>query len=165
MKKEIEKKFGAILASWAIPEYEQHEKSKIWYVLAGFLALVLLIFSYFTDNFLFAVIILVFTLIIILHDGQAPAKVRFIITEEGILIGKKFIDYDEIKDFSVIYKPREEVRNLYFEFNTFFKHRLTIPLLNQNPLKIREILLEYLAEDLERKNQPVSEALARLFKI
>ncbi len=157
--------FGAILASWVVPEYEQHLRSKVWYIAALLIGTGLLVFSYFTDNFLFAVIILIFALITILHDGQSPGRVKFIVTEEGIIIGKKFIDYDEIKDFSVIYKPRENAKNLYFEFNGFLKHRLTIPLEKENPLQIREILLKYLSEDLERKNQPLSEGLAKMFKI
>jgi hypothetical protein len=164
-KQEEKINFGAIIASWVVSEYEQHERPQIWYILAFLVGLALLAFSYFTDNFLFAVIILIFALIMVLHDGQLPGKVKFTITEEGIIIGKKFIDYDEIKDFSVIYKPREEAKNLYFEFNGFLKHRLTIPLEKQNPLQIREHLLKYLPEDLERKNQPLSEGLAKMFKI
>jgi len=164
-KKEIKTNFGTILASWAVLEYDKHPRSKNWYILSFILAFALLIFSYFTDNFLFAVIILIFALITILHDGQLPGRVRFAITEEGVIIGKKFIDWDEIENFSIIYKPLEGVKNLYFEFDGFLKHRLTISLEKQDPLKIREILLKYLPEDLERKNPPVSEALARMFKI
>ena len=164
-KKEKKTNFGAVIASWVVSEYEQHTRSRTWYILAFLIGAGLLVFSYITDSFLFAVIILIFALITILHDGQSPGRVKFTITEEGIIIGRKFIDYDEIKDFSVIYKPREGAKNLYFEFDGFLKHRMTIPLEKQNPLQIRENLLKYLPEDLERKNQPLSEGLARMFKL
>ena len=91
--------------------------------------------------------------------------VKISLTDEGVIVGKKFYDYDEIKDFSVVYKPRQEVKNLYFEFKSFLRPRLSIPLENKNPLLIRKNLLKYLPEDLDRTDQPLSEGLGKLFKI
>ena len=68
-------------------------------------------------------------------------------------------------NFSVVYKPKQEIKNLYFEFQNSIKPRLSIPLNNINPINIREYLLKYLKEDLTRKNIPVSEELAKLFRI
>jgi hypothetical protein len=110
-------------------------------------------------------IIIVISIIIILNDGQKPMTVNFSITDEGVMIGKKFYDYDELKNFSVIYKPRRDIKNLYFEFKNPIKQRLSIPLMDQDPLKIRKYLLKYLEEDLERTDPPLSENLARLFKL
>ena len=150
---------------WQIPEYDKHIRPKIWYIAASALAVVLLLFSITTGNFLFAIIIIIAVLVIILHDGKEPEKVNFAIHSEGLEIGKRFYDYDDIKNFSIIFKQRKNVKNLYFEFKNGLKHRLSIPLENMNPLQIREILLKYLKEDLERTDRPVSEDLARLFKL
>ena len=98
-------------------------------------------------------------------DGQEPEKVKISITDEGVGVGKKFYDYDDLKDFSIIYKPKYGVKNLYFEFKFWIRPRLTIPLQDMNPLIIRDILLKYLTEDLERTDQPLSEALGKLFKL
>jgi len=157
--------YGQELFSWSVPEYEKHERTKAWYIISIIATLILLFFAFFTYNFLFAVIIIIISLIIILHDGQNPQKVKFIITDEGLIIGRKFYDYDEIKDFAIIYKPRLDAKRLYFEFKNSLKHRLSISLENMNPLPIRETLLEYLEEDLERTDIPLSEALAKLFKL
>ena len=157
--------FGKEYFKWQVPEYDKRARPKIWYVLASILAVVLFLFSITTGNFLFAVIIIVAALIIILHDGKEPGKVDFAIYSEGIRIGKRFYDYDEIKNFSVIFKPRKDIKNLYFEFNGAIKPRLSIPLEDMNPLQIREILLKYLKEDLERTDEPASEGLAKLFKL
>jgi len=157
--------FGEEIFNWKVPEHEKHERPKSWYIGAGITALALLLFAFFTGNFLFAVIIIVFSLIVIWRDGQDPEMVRFSITDEGLSIGKKFIDYDEIKDFSIVYKPKLGVKNLYFEFKNPLRHRLSIPLLEMNPLIIRKSLLKYLKEDLERTDQPLSEYLGKLFKL
>jgi hypothetical protein len=156
---------GDEIISWDIDEYDKHERTRRWYFIASTVSLALLIFSFWTGDFLFAVIIVIGALILILREGQEPAKINFSITDEGLIVGKKFYDYDEIKDFSIIYKPRIPVKNIYFEFKTSVRPRLSIPLIDLNPLPIREILLKYLTEDLERTDQPVSEFLGKLFKI
>lgn len=157
--------YGDEIIGWAVPEYEKHERPKSWYIAASIVAVLLLIYSFWTANFLFAVIIIVASLVIILHDGREPDLVRFSITDEGIIIGRKFYDFDEIKDFSIVYKPKQGVKNLYFEFKNSLKHRLSIPLQDKNPLKIREELLKYLKEDLDRTDQPASEGIAKLLKL
>lgn len=157
--------YGKEIISWEVPEYEQHERAKGWYVIAIIVALGLLAYCFYTSNFLFAVIIILTSLVIILHDGREPNRVKIILANEGLVVGRKFYDYDEIKDFSIVYKPHLNVKRLYFEFKSALRHRLSIPIDNMNPLKIRETLLKYLSEDLERTDQPLSEFLSKLFKL
>ncbi|MFH1744626.1 MAG: hypothetical protein ABH881_00455 [bacterium] len=157
--------YGKTIFAWNVPEFEKHERSKKWYIVASILAIILLFFAFFTNNFTFAVIIILASLIMILHDGQEPMSAGFKIAEEGIVIGKNFYDYDEIKNFSIVYKPNVGVKNIYFEFKSSFRPRLSVPLNNENPLPIRENLLKYLTEDLERTDRPLSEELANFFKL
>jgi hypothetical protein len=154
-----------ILAEWSIKEFEQHEKSRRWYIIAITAALLLLLFSFLTANFLLAVIIIVTSLIYVLHEGHPPLVVRFAITDEGVFVGKKFYDYDDIKDFAIVYKPSRGIKNLYLNFHNIFQHRLSIPLEDRNPLHIREILLKYLSEDLEQTDPPISEQIAKILKL
>lgn len=156
---------GKKIIDWSIPEYDKHEREKNWYIISATVGLLLLIYSFFSGNFLFAAIIIISALVIIIHDGQEPLAINFIITDAGLMVGKKFYDYDVIKDFSIVYKPNQNIKNLYFEFKNVLKPRLSIPLGNMNPLPIRENLLKYLPEDLERTDQPLSEALAKVFKL
>jgi hypothetical protein len=153
------------LIFWFIPEFDKHERERIWYISAGAIAILMIIFAFITSNFLFAVIVIIAAFIFVIRDGQDPDLVKFSITYEGIHIGNKFYDYDELKDFSVIFKPKLRVKKLYFEFKNTIKPRLSIPLIDTNPLIIREILLKYLPEDLERTDEPTSEGLAKLLRI
>ncbi|MDO8667777.1 MAG: hypothetical protein Q7K35_01620 [bacterium] len=157
--------YGKKIMGWQVPEYDKHERGQGWYAISSIFALGFLVYSFFTGNFLFAAIIVIGALVIIIHDGREPIKVDFTITDEGLIVGKRFYDYDEIKDFSIVFKPHQQVKNLYFEFKSVIKPRLSIPLNDLNPLPIRENLLRYLPEDLERTDQPVSEALAKMFKL
>ncbi len=154
-----------IIMSWEVSEYDKYERSKRWYIYASIVCLGVLVYSFFSSNFLFAVIIVLITIVVIMDDARQPDQVGFAIMEEGVAIGKKFIDYDELKNFSIIYKPRQDVKKLYFEFNNVFRPRLSINIDDANPLKIRDNLLNYLQEDLERDGEPLSEALGKTFKI
>ena len=168
-----------VLASWVVPEYEKHERSKTWYIIAAIVTVIVLLYALWSAAAPGAVIpvltlgipgsapaaIVLAAMVTMLHDGSEPDAVGFAIADEGLIIGKKFIDYDELKNFSIIYKPRQGVRKLYFEFHNVLRPRLSIGLDNMNPLKIRDILLNYLQEDLERENEPLSEQLGKLFKI
>ena len=151
--------------NWEVPKYPTHKRTRIWYISASVVAGLLIIYSLFTFNFLFLFIIIMSSAIIILNDKKDKAMVNILIDNDGIIVGKKLHNFDEIKDFSILYKPKEDIKNLYFEFNNTIKPRLSLPLEKQNPLLIRDFLLKYLPEDLERTDLPFSEGIARTFKL
>lgn len=151
--------------SWEIPEYVKHERGRRWYVLAVSAAALFVLFALLTHNFLFAVIIIICSAVIYLNEIREPEMIRFSLFNQGITVGKKTYLFSEFKDFSILYKPHEDLRSLYFEFKNGMKPRLSISLEEQNPLLIRKYLLRYLPEDLDRVNMPWSEGLARLFKL
>jgi hypothetical protein len=150
---------------WIIPADKEQQRGKNWYLLAGAILLTLLIFSFLTKNLLFAFILIVSSAIIIMNDGKKSENIKIILNGDGVAVGRQFYDYDAIENFSILYKPNEKVKNIYCEFKNTFRQRLSLPLENMNPLQIREFLLQYLPEDLERIHPPLSEQLARIFKL
>jgi len=162
---------------WPVPEYKKHDRSRNWYILAGLFALICLFFSFFSfsgwrlvflglgSNFLFALIIIMATIVMIINDSQEPLQVEFELGPEGVKIGRKFYDYDDFKNFSVLYKPKESVKNLYFEYKNTMHPRLSVPLRRMDALTVRNFLIRYLDEDLERTTPPLSEQLTKLLKL
>ncbi len=156
---------SSAFASWEVPEYDRYERPKIWYIMAMIILLLGLIFTFWVQNYLFAIIIVLISLIVMINNWREPENINFAIYDEGISLGKRFIDYNELKNFAIIYKPRQNIKKLYFEFESALRPSLSIYLGDISPLKIREYLLNYLQEDLERESESFSEALARLLKI
>jgi len=154
---------GKILAFWSFSEFPQYSRSAGWYFTFGIMTSILILYTIFTKNFLFGVIIIMFTLIIFLHSTKKPDKVSLAITEDGLEVGNNFYLYKEIKKFWIIYEP-PDVKNLYFDFKGL-RPTLIIPLENKNPVQIRKILLDYLDEDLEKEDESLSEYLGRKLKI
>lgn len=155
---------GKILKQWDFLEFEKPYRSKSWYLWMGIIAMALLIYSVVTVNFLFAVIIIIAAITLLNKYRHEPQQVRLTIAEDGLELENRFHPWEVIKNFYMIYKP-PEVTNLYFDFKSVTKPRLTIPLAKENPVEIRKILSTYIEEDLEKENEPFSEALSRRLKL
>ncbi|MFA5023975.1 MAG: hypothetical protein WC523_03420 [Patescibacteria group bacterium] len=162
---------------WQVPEYRKPERARNWYIVAGTFIAVCLFFSFFTirawhlvflsynSNFLFALILIIAAIIMIINESQPPIMVEVELGPEGLKIGTKFYDYDVLQNFSVLYKPKQGLKNLYFEFKNSLRPRLSLPLRRQDALTVRNFLIKYLDEDLERTVPPLSEQLTKLLKL
>ncbi len=150
--------------SWTIPEYREHERGKRWYIAAIAAAALLLLYSVLTANFLFAIILILAILIMAMHDRRVAPQVTFEIAGHGINVGEAHYSYNAFKSFWMYYEP-DEAKTLFFEFKSGVRPRLSIPLQNKNPIRVRSILLAHLPEDVERENEPLSEQLIRLLKL
>ena len=162
---EVKINYGEALHSWIVPEYMQHERPRLWYIAASIIGCILIIFSLFSSNFLFAVIVIIGALIVIIHDGQKPAKVKITITNEGIIIGRNFYGFNGLKNFATVEKKNENIKNLYFERKSATGQRISIPLDGMEIDTIKTTLLKYLPLDKERTDIPFSEQLSRLLKL
>jgi hypothetical protein len=155
---------NSLLISWSFPEFSVPERSKTWYILAFVIGGALLLYSILTANFLFGLIIILAAVIMGIQQHKEAGQVNFGIAEDGVLVGDKFFAYQDIKRFWLVYEP-PRIKNLYLEFNSMLRPRLTIPLEDTNPIKVRKILLEHISEDLSKESEPTSEALGRILKI
>ncbi len=163
-KKEAEKA-SANGIQWKIPEYEKYERDRRWYIIAAIVALGLIAYAVFTRNYLFALIIVIIAFIVITRDGQEPLVVNFSLESTGIYVGQRFYSYDTFKDFSVVFRPKDNIKNLYLNFKNTMRPHLSIPLKEANPIEVRNFLLRFLAEDLDRNDAPLSEGLSRTLKL
>jgi len=155
---------GQVQYEWTIKEYTQYSRGKNWYWIMGLVAVTLAGYAVFAGNYLFALIIVLFGIILFMQDMVAPMDVYFAITNTGIVIGKKYFRYSELSSFWVIYNP-PMIKNLYFSQESVLKHRIQVPLLDYDPRPIREYLTQYLEEDLEQEEEPLTERLSNILKI
>lgn len=155
---------GEILHEWTVQEYNKHERGAVWYAVITALGLLLVIYALATGNFLFALIIILFAIIMFLQHHQEPSQVLFQITDLGVTVGRKFYVYSEFEDFYIIYNP-PEVKTLYLNPKNALRPLLRVPLLDINPVEIKHCLREFLPEDLEKEEEPLSDRAARNWQI
>jgi hypothetical protein len=155
---------GDLIAAWQFPEYIEYKRGLLWYVIAIAVILGLLAYALFTDNRLFMIIIILSTVIFVIANSRKPEIIQFAIAEGGIIIKDKFIPYIDINNFWIIYQP-PFVKTLYFEPRALLSPRIQVHLTDQNPSEVRELLLQFLDEDLEKEEEPQSEAWGRVFRL
>lgn len=163
MEKHLQPFRGEVLVSWPVDEYENHTRGLLWYLGFTLLGSGALIYSLATQNFLFAVIIIMFGVIIGLSSLRDPRQMDFVVTEIGVGVGHQFFTFKDLKNFWILYD--DESKNIYFKFNKSLRPHLVIPLYDVNPLPVRELLLEFLDEELEDFEEPLSDYFGRILKL
>jgi hypothetical protein len=157
---------GNVMYEWTFNEYEKYARGRTWYIVAGIVGVLLLAYALISGVNSFALIIVLFGIVLYLHEIQEPMEMRFAVTDTGVILGNKFYKYSELVSFWIIYYPEEgRPKNLYFALNNAIKHRFHVPLLDYDPRPIRDFLRQFLMEDLEQEEEPLSEKMARLLKI
>ena len=155
---------GEILLVWDMPSHPGYERGWLWYTIAGAIGTTLIVYSVASGNYLFAIIILILAIVIALTSLRAPEPLRIALSETGCGIGRQFYPYREVAKFSIVYEP-PVVQNLYLDFKSGLRPRLTIDLTDQNPLEVRELIGTHVREDIENTDESLSEYLGRLLKI
>jgi hypothetical protein len=162
---------------WEIPSHRRPERGRTWYIVAGVIIILMLFSSFFSfdglkpvflgadSNFLFVLIIILSAIIMIIGDSQPTVMEKVELGPDGVEIGQRFFDYDDIRNFSVIYKPKDGIKRLYFELRSSTEQRISLPLRNMDAATVYEFLKRYLDEDSERKYIPLSEQLTKLLKL
>ncbi|HAZ16492.1 MAG: hypothetical protein A3H59_01610 [Candidatus Jacksonbacteria bacterium RIFCSPLOWO2_02_FULL_43_9] len=149
---------------WDFPEFEKHQHTLGWYIGAGIFTAALLIYALSDGNFLFAILIITFALVVLFHNHTEPILVHCKLDKHGIQVGNEIFEFKHLYRFWLLYEP-PQAKNLYIEFKNKVKPRLRIPIENENPLLIRDFLLDHIKEDLEREDLPLSDQFSKLLKI
>ena len=160
----VKAEFGTEYFSWTVDEYPQYDRGLFWYVFTVGTGIALLVYSVVTANFLFALIIVMFSLVMYMTHTRAAGRIRFAITDGGVVIGETLYPYKDIKRYWFVYEP-PEVKNIYFELKSALSPRITVDLGDKNPNEIREVLGRFVYEDFNEDEEPISDFLARFFKL
>jgi hypothetical protein len=155
---------GRSVIAWEIDEYPRQTRSRNWYLVAGVVGVALVVYSVATANFLFAVIILMVGVITLVTDFKKPDRVTVALTATGLAVGDEYYDFRAVRDFSIAYEP-PEVKLLYVTFRQFWQPMLAIPLEDTDPNVVRNELLPFCLENLDRTSETLTETMKRVYKL
>lgn len=86
--------------SWKAPEFNYYEKDKKWYWVTMGIALAILAFAIWQQNFLFGFFIVSAEILLITWGNRKPENVDFKIDEKGLYIKEKFYPFTQIRGFA-----------------------------------------------------------------
>lgn len=146
---------------WQFPEYEQYARPRRWYLVMGALAGILALTALFSRNYLFLAVLLLATFILFAREAQPPRRIRIALTDRGVEIGRDRTPYLNLESFWIIYDP-PEVAKLYLQDKGALRPPLAVPLEDRNPVKVREILRQFIREDLDQEEPGVDQVSRHL---
>lgn len=153
---------GNVIFTWNAPEFEIYEKSGRWYLIMASLLAALIIYAIITNSPIMAITFILIGIVGYLQLQKDPENITFHITTTGILAGRQFYKYENISSFWIFYEPPyHKVISLHISAKIIPHNHL--PIGDEDPVKIREILMEYIPEI---KQEPSTiDILERFFNI
>ena len=147
---------------WEAPEYEVYEKSTIWYVVFGSIILLIVAYAIYSNSPIMAATFVLAGVVGYINLQKEPQIVEFRINYKGIRAGNELYEYENIKSFWIFYDP-PHTRVLSLHTNAALMPFIHIPLGDEDPVEIREMLIEFIPEI---KQEPsIVDALSRFLHI
>ncbi|MEK7631204.1 MAG: hypothetical protein AAB417_04250 [Patescibacteria group bacterium] len=146
---------------WQAPEYTHYEKTADWYWSAGVIMLALLVSSYYLESILFAFLILIGGIAVMLYGARKPEIVTFEVSGMGIRVGDRLFPFETLQSFWIFYRAGD-IKELSVRSDQLLVPMIKIPLGDQDPIALRELLLDFMPEVAQE--EPLVEVIARLLK-
>jgi hypothetical protein len=147
--------------SWKAREYIYHEKNPGWYLVIGFLGLLVLAYALLTRDYIMFITLLVVLAVAIAYARRKPRIITITLSGSGVTVGRETYPFSNLKTFWLIYRP-PEVKTLYLETTNYVNRDLSVELENQDPNEVRKFLLRFLPEDLKREESYTDQLLRKL---
>ncbi|MDD2515690.1 MAG: hypothetical protein PHF46_01445 [Candidatus Gracilibacteria bacterium] len=126
------------------------KKSKSWYIIAGIVILLLIIYGLVYKIYAMSFVFLILPLLYFKTESRIPPYFEVRINENGIVIGNMSYPIDSIKNFG-IRKFRDKPFSLRILLNTKSFSLLDIPLSEKvNVAMLSDFLKEYTEEEAEQ---------------
>lgn len=131
--------------TWFAPEYTYYQKEKSWFIIPAAIAIILLIIAILLKNYTFAILIPVAFFCFYLYGTRLPKENKFSISHRGVSIDDKMYSYKDLLSFWIFYDPKH-FKILSIRSKNIFAPHIQVPIHDQNPNKIRDLLIKYLPE-------------------
>lgn len=144
-------KKGGMFLSWHALEYPHSHRRPEWFLTLAVVTIALVITALVFRNYFFAFFLAVAGALIGWFAMRAPKFISFAITNEGVMIDRRFHEFKELKSFWIFYDPP-----LFDEISIISKKtimpRIVIPLGGTPQEKVRGILRRFLPEEKQEES-------------
>ncbi len=130
---------------WQTLEYDHTEKHSDWFWLVGLVALLGIIISIVTLNFLFAIVIVIAGFTVMMYGSRPPAVIKVALTRRGVQVKNQLYPYSDISAFAI--RDDEEPYKLILHIDRFFLPHVAIHLEDIPPEQVRTHLAQFLPEE------------------
>lgn len=133
------------ILEWQALEYDPTEKSSDWFWVVGTIGTISIILAILFKNFLFAIILLLGTFIVMMYGARKPELITFSISTKGIRAKNDLYPFKNLIGFAI--KSGEGPDKLLIHSNRLFLPHIILPIEDIDPELIRERLSIMLPEE------------------
>jgi hypothetical protein len=151
-----------VLAHWRAPEYEVFERDKKWYIYMTLALAFVIGYAIYTNGIIMAITFILIGVVGYIHINKAPRTLDFIITRDGLLAGREFFEFDNLLSFWIFYEL-EGKKVISLRAKSHLVPYVYIPIHEEDPVEIREILIKYLPE--VKQEEGIMEIAERVLRI
>jgi len=137
--------------SWQTSSFGYNPSKKYLYIFITALLVAAGLLFYLRIDMLLAIVFIMVAVIFFIDSRKKPAQIDVLITDTHIEVGEKRFYYHELKSFWLEYQIFG-VKELIVYTKKWYMPPLRIQLENQNPLKIRELLIDQMPEKENSKS-------------
>lgn len=148
--------------TWTAPEFVQYQKGRTWFLVIAGVGVLLVGYYLIRKDFLTSVMFLLLFGLFLYLSRAKPREITVVLSAQGLRLNETVLPFNQVKTFWIVYQP-PEVKTLNFETTAYLNRNWTVQLVDQDPVAVREFLLEYLPEDHNRE-EPVSDQISRTLK-
>lgn len=147
---------------WRAPEFEIFERDKKWYILILTLLIGIVTYAIFVNSLIMSITFILIGVVGYMYINKEPRTLDFIITKDGIVAGREIYPFDNLKSFWIFYEPHD-IRVISLHTESYLSPYVHIPIPDEDPVKIREVLLGNIPEE---KHEPgIIELLDRILRL
>lgn len=133
------------LLQWQTLEFEPREIGRNFYLGTGVFLLATIVYALATNSPIMAITFILIGIMGFITLEQDPKMLRCAIVKDGVIVEKELYAFENIESFWIVYEEDERYISLKTTGKlTPFVH---IPLGDENPVTVREILVEYATEE------------------
>lgn len=134
-----------VFFEWRAPEFRNLKKIRSYLKVFMMIELALFLWALYNSNFLFAIFILIASLVILFVSWDyRPKNYHFRITDSGIWVEEKLHPFIELKYFSV--SPHTASKEKFFVFQRNKGGEIRIPVPSEQAEKIRLLVNRYVPQ-------------------
>jgi hypothetical protein len=161
-KKIIAKHAKSALHHWQAPEFEVREQDRRWYLYLALILVAIIAYAIYANSPIMAITFILIGLVGYTYIDKEPRILDFMVTDDGIIAGKEIFEHDRIRSFWIFYEE-DGSKVISLHMRSLIAPYMHIPIGKEDPVKIREALLENIEEVKQEHN--IVETLERLFRI
>lgn len=132
------------LISWNAPEHIHTEKNNDWYWAVGIITITAVALAFIFKDIIFGIFIIVAAFALVVHASKKPKIIHCEINDRGIVIDNILYPFLSLESFWID-AHEKPTKVLIKSYKTFMPY-ITVHIDEVDPEKIRDILLDYIAE-------------------